>query len=692
MVKKIQKPVSILLAVLMVAGLLAVVPLTAGAETVVSYYVVGTMTGWQPQESYLLVRNTAAQVDEYMLKDVALHAEDAIKVTGSDRTAWFPGGADNDYVIQADGTYDIYFRPNYDGNDDWYYNCLYVVKQVPQPLFAGHTVTLDGDIGINFFIDSNAADFANAQTATVIFTWDEGEYAEEYDLKAMTPDNSGMYRATVNVVAAQMAHKIQATVTIDGAALNENDLFSVQDYAEELYNNPTAYDSEKPEQLKALAAALLHYGAQAQTVFADVLKEHPAPADSRIDAADYNGVDGATVQAAIRGEASDLETVAPQFGAKYYTNSLLYLSQNTLRLYFTKNDESFDPAAFDGSLSDYYYYVQKADIPAAELDDLQDFEINGVPFSFSALDYVKAILDSSNMTDTQKDLAKALFLYNQAANNYFDMVTAPVERIVDLNTLTADYYEAQSGETLTGALAGNKKITIAAGATVTLRDVTITSLENDANNAGYAGITPLGDATILLEGVNTVTGGYEDYPGIYAPENATLTIGGTGSLTVASNGYGCGIGGGQGMEAGNIVINGGNISCSSNYAAAIGSGSEVGCGSITINGGAVTANGGYESAGIGTGYAGVCGDITIISGTVTAKGGTSAAAIGTGYDGHCGHITITNTVTMVTATKGAYSPYTIGVGSGESSTCGTLTIGGTVFDPIAESPYTFQYN
>ena len=249
------------------------------------------------------------------------------------------------------------------------------------------------------------------------------------------------------------------------------------------------------------------------------------------------------------------------------------------------------------------------------------------------------------MTDTQKDLAKALFLYNQAANAYFDDPVPP-QNVVDLSTLEGDK-ELQDGDVLTGTLSGNKKITIAPGATVTLKDATITCLTEDAE---FAGITPLGDATILLVGTNTVKGGHEDYPGIFAAENATLTIDGTGSLNAAPNAngkqYGCGIGGGF----------------------------YIGCGNIIINGGTVTATGGECAAGIGigSGYDATCGNITINGGTVTAIGGEDAPGIGAGVDASCGTITISDTVTSVTATKGSNAPNSIG--EADYGSCGTISI------------------
>ena len=235
--------------------------------------------------------------------------------------------------------------------------------------------------------------------------------------------------------------------------------------------------------------------------------------------------------------------------------------------------------------------------------------------------------------------------------------------VTDLSTKNADY-TANDGETLTGTLGADVKISIADGATVTLNNVTI----NGTNNIdyGWAGITCLGDATIILSGTNTVTGFYEDYPGIQAAAGKTLTINGTGSLTASSNDYGAGIGGGFGISCGNIEIQGGVITATGgDYAAGIGAASGVGtgesiCGTITISGGTVTAIGGSYAAGIGSGYAqtkpSTCGAISISGGTVSAKAGALApAAIGKGNvdagESTCASVTITPDITSLTLTN-----------------------------------------
>ena len=72
-------------------------------------------------------------------------------------------------------------------------NCIgrwFFISDEPKLLFAGHSVTLGGDIGVNFFIDGNIAGVADAETAVVKFAWDGGKYIKEVDLKELTPNSA----------------------------------------------------------------------------------------------------------------------------------------------------------------------------------------------------------------------------------------------------------------------------------------------------------------------------------------------------------------------------------------------------------------------------------------------------------------------------------------------------------------------
>ena len=240
--------------------------------------------------------------------------------------------------------------------------------------------------------------------------------------------------------------------------------------------------------------------------------------------------------------------------------------------------------------------------------------------------------------------AKKTRPYASKMNGHTDLYDYQMKRISDiivryelseaseipLSKVTSDYV-AKDGDVLTGTLGKNVKISIADGATVTLKDATINGVNSDSYR--WAGITCEGDATIILKGNNTVKGFHWAFPGISVPTGKTLTIYGSGSLNVSSGGCASGIGAG--------------------YT------SELHCGNIVIAGGSIAATGGQQAAGIGGGYFSNCGSITITSG-----------------------------VTSVTATKGMSAPNSIG--AGYRSSCGTVTIGGKVTGNITESPYTYK--
>ena len=192
------------------------------------------------------------------------------------------------------------------------------------------------------------------------------------------------------------------------------------------------------------------------------------------------------------------------------------------------------------------------------------------------------------------------------------------ESMGNLNTLTSDYV-AKNGDVITGTLHNDVKVSIADGATVMLDGATI--IDTNSDNYKWAGITCLGNATIILKGENNVQGFHRYYPGIYVPKGKTLTIKGSGSLTATSGGSAPGIG--------------------------------------------------------ATSYASSCGNIVIDGGTIQAVGGYLCPGIGGASNENCGDITITKNVTSVTATKGKDASFSIGFGYG--SVCGVITIGGTVY-------------
>ena len=293
-------------------------------------------------------------------------------------------------------------------------------------------------------------------------------------------------------------------------------------------------------------------------------------------------------------------------------------------------------------------------------------------------------------------------------NGQYYEITVKMSPIISLSgrTYLDEELVIPDGYIVTGsATAFSCKVAVADGATVTLRDVENDNWSLDPSSA-CPGIRCIGNATIILEGNNTVKGG-GTYAGIYVPEGKKLIIRGTGSLTVTGgSGGGAGIGGNATGDAncGSIVISGGTITATGGSGGAgLGLGysseGEGNCGDITISGGTVTATGGSRGAGIGLGVSwGGCKAITISGGTVTATGGDGAPGIG-GVEGVYESITITDGVTKVTVNKGSYSTYSIGIEDDYSwEDCGPITIGGTVYfdegnftnNDLMTSPFVYQ--
>lgn len=323
-----------------------------------------------------------------------------------------------------------------------------------------------------------------------------------------------------------------------------------------------------------------------------------------------------------------------------------------------------------------------------------------------------------------------------------------IRRTIGSLTALTENHTFTDGETLSGVLGNDVKISIAENASVTLNNATINT---DGN---YAGLTCLGDATITLVGTNSVSSSRKGNPGIQAGGiGTTLTIQGDGSLTATGQTLAPGIGAKEAMRCGNITIaggtiiaqgghngapgignsrsdnsscgditiTGGNVTATAGYSDAIDPGGagigssgagyqtsvsgvpKYACGTILITGGTVTATGGYYAAGIGAGCSrdsnasnelSNCQDIIIEGGTVTATGGQFGAGIGSGYykvseqrRSKCGNITITGG--SVTAKGGLNA---VGIGSGRDSgsnneipLCGTITISKDIAMVKAES-------
>ena len=118
-----------------------------GAWAAAAYYVVGNFTNWSTNDAYKMTLNTeCTSTTEYMLTlDLAADAQfKVVKDDGQGQT-WYPDGMGNNYgengELSGAGKYTVYFRPNGDGNPDWFYGVMYVAATEPEPVPG--TITLN---------------------------------------------------------------------------------------------------------------------------------------------------------------------------------------------------------------------------------------------------------------------------------------------------------------------------------------------------------------------------------------------------------------------------------------------------------------------------------------------------------------------------------------------------------------------
>ena len=313
--------------------------------------------------------------------------------------------------------------------------------EVPKKFFAAHSLTLDGDIGVNFFIDVTAAGItpqdilSGDSTLTLDFSWDtdpapitdvskDSITLSKSNASRYYNEDNGYFKIKCNVAAAEMACKIKADGIVAGAKdYTESETYSVRDYGMSVINNPSKYS----ETLVDLAKKMLDYGAKAQKVF-NIIPDDLANKD--VTGYTMTNVTASDIQAAIEAEpankektASDMASGTSDFGLRYASSTVVYLTKSTLRHYYYIDDQGkYDnvKAKFNERKLPVAVYIEYSDIAAADLDKLQTFAIDSThTYYYSALNYAKDVIGSNSSKDENKKLAMAMYWYNQAANAYF---------------------------------------------------------------------------------------------------------------------------------------------------------------------------------------------------------------------------------------------------------------------------------
>ena len=292
---------------------------------------------------------------------------------------------------------------------------LNILPGESQVTFTSASISLAGDIGINFY----------AQLSDDIIA-DDGAYMEftvagktrTVPLSQAIVEN-GSYRFSCSVNAKQMTDVVTAQMYTSAGPVGQAKTYSVKEYADRLFayidsTGTTAFDSVVP-----LVKAMLNYGAYSQLCFGyrtdDLANADLPEADRKLPAS----VDLSRYAHSITGSEE---------GIQVYSASLLLESETRIRFYFRlTGSKSIDDYTFtvDGKAvtptrdADGTYYVDKANVAAKDLDTACVASVGGLSVTYYGLSYARSTLSWSGSTEALVNIAKALYVYNQAANSYF---------------------------------------------------------------------------------------------------------------------------------------------------------------------------------------------------------------------------------------------------------------------------------
>ena len=296
---------------------------------------------------------------------------------------------------------------------------------VPLPAVGVHSLTLNGDIGVNFYMQLTEKEITEG--AAVNFSWivDGKEKTESVTLTAADKTANG-YKATCHVAPAEMTSEITATLQINGIAVL-SDTYSVQSYAQTILTDNdfrtkyiAAEGQAKYDALIELVQAMLDYGARSQIKFI-IDKDNPVNGGVYTFTAPVDP-DGITAT------MSDMNTDLSSYGLEYTGSTVVLLTKTSIRHYYkivrsdlfnaVKNNITFNGKKVGYTVKGDEIYFELKNISAPDLNMPYTLHIGTTNYQYAVLDYIKNYLTNGTNNDT-KALISAMYYYHQKAKAFF---------------------------------------------------------------------------------------------------------------------------------------------------------------------------------------------------------------------------------------------------------------------------------
>ena len=289
---------------------------------------------------------------------------------------------------------------------------VFATDKLEEKLY-GHSLSLDGDIGVNFYLELGDS-LVTSSTAYMLFTVRDGEneYTETVNMRDIIgnvkyENGKRIYAFKCRVNACQMTAQITAQF-FDGEKCGKKYTYSVKEYAYNVLTHPDVYYDAIP-----LVKAMLNYGAYSQICFG----YDGTLANEMLYDTDVSDVTKDTINRPFE----QWQTNLPE-NIKLASASLSLKSETTLSLYFISDENlSFNCS---GKEVEYerigkYQVARIRNIPANELNNSFFLNINGNNYvSYSPMNYCYNVLNSDAYDEDLKNVMRALYKYWQTASDY----------------------------------------------------------------------------------------------------------------------------------------------------------------------------------------------------------------------------------------------------------------------------------
>ena len=329
------------------------------------------------------------------------------------------GGSEYAYYSQAR---EIYLYPQF--------------VEVGAPSVEQIALLLNGMVGVKFYCDFSSVKQDILNNGYVILTG--SRYERNIPISSadkVTEDGKTYYTFTYEVAAKEMDLNIKLSI-YDGsgqalsikngnAAGNTAFAYSVYDYLK------SAEDITDTNHL-ALTRAMASYGAMSEGLFEGrtyeqtmkqlqaVIGEESADDEMKL----FNNISASTLKGYTKSEAGTL----PE-GLTYYGTSLVLDSGTSIRHYF-KLSPGYSMSQYNFSIgsdeltpvkvNDGLYYIESSqNIPAAQYQNTYTVSVGNYSLSYSVYSYIYAVLKGNN-SESLTNVVKAMYLYGEAARNYFN--------------------------------------------------------------------------------------------------------------------------------------------------------------------------------------------------------------------------------------------------------------------------------